>query len=124
MRLAVACAAATLAFAAGSASAQTQLEMNERAGSGLRQAEARMDAVYAKVLARISNAGKENLQSAQETWLRFRDQECEFETMGTKGGSIHPMVVAECRRRLTDQRIKDLEAQANCQEGNVSCGGQ
>jgi uncharacterized protein YecT (DUF1311 family) len=113
-----------MALAAGPASAQTQLEMNERAGSGLRQAEARMDAVYAKVLARISDAGKENLQAAQETWQRFRDQECEFETMGTKGGSIHPMVVAECRRRLTDQRIKDLEAQANCQEGNLSCGGQ
>ena len=113
-----------MALAAGAAPAQTQLEMNERAGSGLRQAEARMDAVYAKVLAKISDVGKENLQSAQETWQRFRDQECEFETMGTKGGSIHPMVVAECRRRLTDQRIKDLEAQANCQEGNLSCGGQ
>ena len=73
-----------MALAAGAASAQTQLEMNERAGNGLRQAEARMDAVYAKVLARISDTGKENLQSAQETWLRFRDQECEFETMGTK----------------------------------------
>jgi uncharacterized protein YecT (DUF1311 family) len=124
VRLAVACAAAILALAAGAASAQTQLEMNERAGGELRKAEARMDAVYAKVLARISDAGKENLQAAQETWLRFRDQECDFETMGTKGGSIHPMVVAECRRRLTNQRIKDLEDQANCQEGNVSCGGQ
>jgi uncharacterized protein YecT (DUF1311 family) len=113
-----------MALAAGAASAQTQLEMNERAGNGLRQAEARLDAVYAKVLAKISDTGKENLQSAQETWQRFRDQECEFETMGTKGGSIHPMVVAECRRRLTDQRIKDLEAEATCQEGNVSCGGQ
>ena len=124
MRLAVACVAAILALAAGAASAQTQQEMNAQAGGELRKAEARMDAVYAKVLGKISNAGKENLQAAQEAWLRFRDQECEFETMGTKGGSIHPMVVAECRRRLTNQRIKDLEDQANCQEGNVSCGNQ
>lgn len=124
MRRAFACAAALMALSAAPASAQTQLEMNERAGNGLRQAEARMDAVYAKVLGRISDAGREYLTSAQETWRHFRDQECEFETMGTKGGSIHPMVVAECRRRLTDQRIKDLEAQANCQEGDVSCGGQ
>jgi uncharacterized protein YecT (DUF1311 family) len=124
VRLAVACAAAILALAAGSASAQTQQEINAQAGGELRKAEARMDAVYAKVLGKVSNAGKENLQAAQEAWLRFRDQECEFETMGTKGGSIHPMVVAECRRRLTDQRIKDLEDQANCQEGNISCGNQ
>ena len=124
MRRACVCAAALMALAAGAASAQTQLEMNERAGSGLRQAEARMDAIYVKVLGRISDAGKENLQAAQETWLRFRDQECEFETMGTVGGTIHSMVVAICLTRLTDQRIKDLEAQANCQEGNLSCGGQ
>jgi uncharacterized protein YecT (DUF1311 family) len=124
VRLAVACVAAILALAAGAASAQTQQEMNAQAGGELRKAEARMDAIYAKVLGKISNAGKENLQTAQEAWLRFRDQECEFETMGTKGGSIHPMVVAECRRRLTNQRIKDLEDQANCQEGNVSCGNQ
>jgi uncharacterized protein YecT (DUF1311 family) len=124
VRRAVACAAAILALAVGSAPAQTQLEMNQQAGGELRKAEARMDAVYAKVLGKISNAAKENLQATQESWLRFRDQECEFETMGTKGGSIHPMVVAECRRRLTDQRIKDLEAQVNCQEGNLSCGGQ
>src|SRR4029450_4881905 len=97
VRLAVACAAAILVLAAGAASAQTQQEMNAQAGGELRKAEARMDAVYAKVLGKVSNAGKENLQAAQEAWLRFRDQEGEVETMGTKGGSIHPMVGAEFR---------------------------
>jgi uncharacterized protein YecT (DUF1311 family) len=123
MRFAVVCAA-ILAMAGGAAFAQTQLEMNEKAGAELRQAEARMDVVYRDVLAKISDAGKEALQASQETWLNFRNQECAFETMGTAGGSIHPLVVAECRRRLTGQRIKDLEAQLNCQEGNLSCGNQ
>jgi len=123
MRFAVVCVA-MLAMAGGAAFAQTQLEMNEKAGQELRQAEARMDDVYRGVMDKISNAGKEALQAAQETWLNFRNQECAFETMGTTGGSMHPFVVAECRRRLTGQRIKDLEAQLNCQEGNVSCGNQ
>jgi uncharacterized protein YecT (DUF1311 family) len=83
-----------------------------------------LNAVYNKLRAKISDAGKKNLQVAQQSWLRFRDQECEFETMRTVGGSIHSMIVAICLTRLTDQRVKDLEAQLNCQEGNLSCGGQ
>jgi uncharacterized protein YecT (DUF1311 family) len=83
-----------------------------------------LNAVYNKLRAKISDAGKNKLQVAQQSWLHFRDQECEFETMGTVGGSIHSMIVAICLARLTDQRVKDLDAQLNCQEGNLSCGGQ
>ena len=124
MRLAVACAAAIVVLSAGIAAGQTQSELNQRAGSDLRKADERLNAAYNKLRARISDAGKKSLQTAQQSWLRFRDQECEFETMGTVGGSIHSMVVAQCLTRLTDQRIKDLEAQLNCKEGDVSCGGQ
>ena len=104
--------------------AQTQMELNQQAGDALRKSDQRLNAVYNKLRAKISDAGKQKLVAAQQSWLRFRDQECEFETMATVGGSIHSMVVAACLARLTDQRIKDLEAQLNCQEGDVSCGGQ
>lgn len=124
MRLAVVCAAASVVLAAGAAAGQSQLELNQRAGDDLRKSDERLNAVYNKLRARISDAGKKSLQTAQQSWLRFRDQECEFETMGTVGGSIHSMVVALCLTRLTDQRIKDLEVQLNCKEGDVSCGGQ
>jgi uncharacterized protein YecT (DUF1311 family) len=124
VRLAVACAAALMAVSAGAASSQTQMELNAQAASDLRRSDAQLNAVYNKLRAKISDAGKKSLQTAQQSWLRFRDQECEFETMGTVGGSIHSMVVANCLTRLTDQRIKDLEAQLNCKEGDLSCGGQ
>jgi uncharacterized protein YecT (DUF1311 family) len=122
--LAVACAAALMAVSAGAASSQTQMELNAQAASDLRRSDAQLNAVYNKLRAKISDAGKKSLQTAQQSWLRFRDQECEFETMGTVGGSIHSMVVANCLTRLTDQRIKDREAQLNCKEGDLSCGGQ
>ncbi|MBY0322520.1 MAG: lysozyme inhibitor LprI family protein [Reyranella sp.] len=124
MRFAVACAAATLLVAAVSAMGQSQMEMNAQAGSDLRKSDQQLNAVYNKLRAKISDAGKAKLQTAQQSWLRFRDQECEFETMGTVGGTIHSMIVAICLTRLTDQRIKDLEAQLNCKEGDLSCGGQ
>jgi uncharacterized protein YecT (DUF1311 family) len=123
MRLAVV-ASAVIAIAIGSAAAQSQMELNAQAGADLRKSDEQLNAVYNKLRAKISDAGKKNLQVAQQSWLRFRDQECEFETMRTVGGSIHSMIVAICLTRLTDQRVKDLEAQLNCQEGNLSCGGQ
>jgi uncharacterized protein YecT (DUF1311 family) len=75
-------------------------------------------------MAKISSAGKASLRDVEKTWLRFRDRECAFETMGTVGGSVHLTVVAQCKSRLTIQRTKDLEDQLNCKEGDLSCGGQ
>ena len=124
MRLVVVIASALAAAAVGSAAAQSQMELNAQAAADLRKSDEQLNAVYNKLRAKISDAGKKSLQTAQQSWLRFRDQECEFETMGTVGGSIHSMIVAICLTRLTDQRIKDLEAQLNCKEGNLSCGGQ
>jgi uncharacterized protein YecT (DUF1311 family) len=123
MRFMVMLAAAAV-LAAGGAAAQSQMELNQQAGAALRKSDDQLNAVYNKLRAKISDAGKKSLQTAQQSWLHFRDQECEFETMGTVGGSIHGMIVAICQTRLTDQRIKDLEAQLNCKEGDLSCGGQ
>lgn len=112
-----------MVVAAGAAVAQSQMELNAQAGNELRKSDQQLNAVYNKLRAKISDAGKAKLQTAQQSWLRFRDQECEFETMGTVGGSIHSMMVAVCLTRLTDQRTKDLDRLLNCQEGDVSCAG-
>jgi uncharacterized protein YecT (DUF1311 family) len=124
MRLAIMVVAVLAVLPASIAAAQTQMELNAQAGADLRKSDERLNTVYRALRAKISDAGKAKLQAAQQSWLRFRDQECEFETMGTVGGSIHSMIVANCLARLTDQRVKDLEAQLNCQEGDLSCGGQ
>lgn len=124
MRLVAVIGGVLAAAAVGSAAAQSQMELNAQAGADLRKSDEQLNAVYNKLRAKISDAGKKSLQAAQQSWLRFRDQECEFETMGTVGGSIHSMIVAICLTRLTDQRIKDLDAQLNCKEGDLSCGGQ
>lgn len=108
---------------AGSAAAQSQMELNAQAGDALKKSDARLNAVYTKLRGKISEAGKQRLQTAQQSWLRFRDQECEFETAGTAGGSIHSMMVAVCLTRLSDQRTSDLERLLNCQEGDLSCAG-
>lgn len=112
---------AAMVASAGAGSAQSQMDLNRQAAEQYRSADQKLNEVYSSLAAKLSPAGKAGLQAAQLTWIRFRDQECEFEAMGTAGGSIHPMIVSGCLARLTLQRTKDLELQLNCQEGDLSC---
>jgi uncharacterized protein YecT (DUF1311 family) len=104
--------------------AQSQMELNEEAAKVFRKSDKKLNEIYQKLTAKISPAGQASLLKAEKTWIQFRDEECAFETLATEGGSIHPMVLLYCRARLTDQRLKDLEAQLNCEEGDLSCGRQ
>ena len=101
--------------------AQSQMDLNQQAGAALRDADRQLNAVYTKLRARLSPESRARLQSAEEAWIRFRDQECAFIGSPTIGGSIHGMIVAQCQTRLTLVRVKDLETQLNCQEGDLSC---
>lgn len=100
--LAVAMTPLTPAFA------QTQTEMNEEAGKDLTKSDKKLNEIYRKLMAKISPDGQVRLREVEKTWILFRDQECDFETLGTVGGSVHPMVLLMCKTGLTDQRIKDL----------------
>jgi uncharacterized protein YecT (DUF1311 family) len=114
-----------VAFAAAHpAFGQTQMELNQQSSDDYQKADKRLNATYTALMAKISAAGKARLREAQISWLRFRDQECAFEAMGTEGGSIHPLIVNSCMARLTLARVKDLEQQLNCQEGDLSCARQ
>lgn len=102
----------------------SQTELNECEGANFKQADARLNAVYAKLLNKVSAAGQSKLRDAQKSWIKFRDAQCAFETLGTIDGSIHGMVVALCLTDLTEQQTKRLQRQLTCEEGDVSCGGQ
>ncbi|MBI3195937.1 MAG: DUF1311 domain-containing protein [Rhodospirillales bacterium] len=105
----------------GPVHAQTQMEMTTQAGTELQRAEDRLAKVYADLSRKIHPDSKAMLDGVQQTWLRFREEECAFETRGSVGGSVHRMVVFGCKTTLTNERIKQLEYQLNCQEGDFSC---
>jgi uncharacterized protein YecT (DUF1311 family) len=102
-------------------SAQTQIEMTGEAGNKLSQAEQGMDKVYARLMAKISPDSGKMLRTAQQTWRRFRDEECTFDTRMSVGGSVHRMVEMNCQAGLTAERTRQLEYQLNCREGDFSC---
>ena len=106
---------------AGQALGQSQMELNQQSYNDYQKADKQLNATYTALMAKISAAGKARLREAQISWLRFRDQECAFETMGTEDGSIHPLILNNCLTGLTLARVKELERQLNCQEGDLSC---
>ena len=113
------------AMAAASCGDQmTQTAMNQCADAQYRSADRTLNTTYGKLLAKLSPAGRSALQAAQRAWLAYRDAECAFETAGTAGGSIHPFVLSQCLEGLTAAQTALLAAQANCVEGDLSCGGQ
>lgn len=105
----------------GPAHAQSQMQLNQEAGTDLQKADRQLNDVYKKLLAVTSADWKAKLTQAQLAWITFRDRECEFETIATVGGSIHGMMVANCQTRLTLQRVGELERLLKCQEGDLSC---
>ena len=44
-----------------------------------------------------------------------------LQTAGVVGGSVMPMLVAQCMDGLTQSRIKAFEGYLNCKEGDLSC---
>lgn len=100
----------------------TQAAMTVCAGEALRRADAALNLAYgdlvdAPVLADRFRA----LQAAERAWLRCRDARCAFEGADARGGSLHPMLIDGCARRLTERRTADLQATLACARTPSRC---
>jgi uncharacterized protein YecT (DUF1311 family) len=106
------------------AQANTQADMNRCAGEAFMQADAALNAAYADLRRELEDEAERQvfLTKAQRAWLALRDAECDFKTAESRGGSIHPMLVQQCRTELTARRTGELQAHAACvQADNSAC---
>lgn len=99
----------------------TQSEMNECAASGYRQADAALNSVYQRLVARLTEPGRARLREAQRAWVAYRDEECDFMSSGVEGGSVQPMIAAMCLEAETRSRTAALRSILVCKEGDLSC---
>lgn len=113
--LAAACAVAVPAFA------QSQGEMNAQADARSKAADRALNVQYQSTMAALTPATRTRLRSAQRAWISFRDLECKFQSAGVQGGSVYPMIHAQCVERLTRERTSQLMASSQCPEGDLSC---
>ena len=103
--------------------AKTQAELTGCAGKAFDAADLALNATYKDVTGRLKGEEERRklLVSAQKAWLLYRDGECDFESSPTLGGSIHSMIVLQCRTTHTVARTKALRAMLTCEEGDLSC---
>lgn len=101
----------------------TQMELTQCAVDRFAASDSELNAVYRQVRQRLGDLPDSNrrLVAAQRAWIAFRDAECGFEASAVAGGSLAPMIIADCRDRLTRLRVEDLTRDLSCQEGDTTC---
>ena len=111
------------AYAADCESPGSQTEMTDCAQAAYKLTDAALNDHYNEIKDRVKRAPvtTEQLVTAQRAWLAFRDAECTFAASGVDGGSIYGYVHTTCLNRLTKQRVKQLEAYLECEEGDLAC---
>lgn len=102
---------------------QDQITLNECANEAFTAADARLNADYREIRARLGDDpdGRNLFTDAQRAWIAFRDAECSFRASGVEGGSIYPMIYSDCVAALTTARIADFGTFLSCEEGDLSC---
>jgi uncharacterized protein YecT (DUF1311 family) len=103
--------------------AKDQAALNQCADAAFKESDKKLNGLYKQIEARLKDDAdtKKPLVQAQRDWVKFRDAECSFQTAEAAGGSMMPMLVAQCMDGLTQSRVKDFEGYLNCEEGDLSC---
>lgn len=87
----------------------TQFELNQCAARARDRADAELNKVYRELMKDAGTTERAKLRAAQLAWIKFRDTQCDYESVGNKGGSIYPMVMSFCLARVTNARVKQLQ---------------
>ena len=101
--------------------AQVQMELNYCADKDFQVEDKKLNTLYRKLMAGYDARSQALLRTAEKNWIAFRDSECALETASSQGGSIQPMEYSICLKEKTAARIKELQAQDSCEEGDLTC---
>ena len=95
----------------------SQMEMNQCAAQALEREDQELNRVYTQYRAGLSAKDRQALKQVQLAWISFRDLDCKQVASAYEGGSMQPMVHADCLAQRTRERITHLEQMANGAEG-------
>ncbi len=90
-------------------SPQTTLDQNLCSSQEFQAADKKLNQVYQQLQPKINSKQNQRLIVAQRSWLKFRDETCDYESGHFEGGSVAPSIYGYCRARVTKERVKDLE---------------
>ncbi|MEG3917865.1 lysozyme inhibitor LprI family protein [Microcoleus sp. T3_A4] len=90
-------------------SPQTTLDMNVCSSQEFQAADRKLNQVYQQLQPKLNSKQKQRLIVAQRSWLKFRDESCNYEMGQFEGGTLAASTYGYCRARVTQERVKDLE---------------
>jgi uncharacterized protein YecT (DUF1311 family) len=97
--------------------AQTQYEMDECAHKEFVAADAELNRAYNQLAAKLDDAEQRaQLKTAELAWIKFRDENCTFEGLFYKGGTMRPMIESFCKADVTRKRTAQLREQMKTYE--------
>ena len=89
---------------------QSQQDLNREAAEQFERVDRELNRVYRDAEAKLDAEGKAKLRAAQRAWIAFRDAEAaRVADEEGRGGSIYPMIYAGMRKRLTEERVRQLQ---------------
>jgi uncharacterized protein YecT (DUF1311 family) len=100
---------------------ETEGDARACSGQRLRDADRKLNSAYNTLLKRFDAKQQAMLRASEKAWLGYRDAQCRLVASGVEGGSAQPMVTADCLGDLTTARLKELNFQLTCQEGDMTC---
>jgi uncharacterized protein YecT (DUF1311 family) len=89
--------------------AKTTADLNVCSSQELQAADTKLNQLYQQLLPKISSQQKQRLNKAQLTWVKFRDETCDYTAGQFDGGSAATFVYNSCLAEVTKNRVKDLE---------------
>jgi len=89
--------------------ANSTVEINYCAAESYRAADRRLNEVYRQLSSTVRGEQRSKLIDTQETWIQYRDRNCSFETVGSRGGTGYSAFLLGCLERMTNQRTADFQ---------------
>ncbi len=79
------------------AGAPTQADMNDCVAREYKKHDAAMNDIYQQLVAKLKDPKQRAmLVDAERAWIAYRDKLCAFQSSGTAGGTIHPLIETAC----------------------------
>lgn len=90
-------------------SGSTTQDINECAKRGYDKADAELNKVYKQLISKVKDVRLKNkLIVAQRTWIKFRNESCNFVYELHKEGTMRTVMLLGCLTMTTENRTKEL----------------
>jgi uncharacterized protein YecT (DUF1311 family) len=89
--------------------ATTQREIEECSRAEFENLNRALETAYSDYLKPLAGREHDLLERAQESWLRYRDANCEASAAVYAGGSLAATELVACKKRLSQERLAELK---------------